>query len=186
MIHHNTPYIDEYDPLINYYGQINQKQILDIINKFPDFRNKDIISSLLLDYTLLLDFYDINLPHQYNIFKDIFKILPQNNNVFCFAWDYKEIEKIIFDYEPPMIIKYNTNIDILSKLSQSFMQIQTGAFALVDDNKEFYSIVVDGYYCITLLRKKHINIISKYLKNFNDIDKRVDEITALSLKEMFL
>lgn len=173
-------FLDDFDTLKPFYGQLSDKEIdlvKDIIANLLD--KKPIFKQPIDDnYHYLLDFSDFNNDDcQFLLFKEVCQKLNGN---LCWLVFGDEKNPFLFDeFEPPMIAKTPCNFDILQKASSSFMQMQNGAFVVFDKHKQFYAIIVDGYYMVCLLNKSiGIDNLQTYLDNWHKIDKNSDEVTA--------
>ncbi|MFC0821257.1 hypothetical protein [Moraxella marmotae] len=187
MTHLDLPWIEDNDPLKTYYGQMHLSKIREIVGNFPNFYEKDKLMMHFSNYDYMLDFC-IHQPFPYfDLLNCIFKLINHNDNrLFWFPWDYHNTEQIIFEYNPPMIVETNVNIDRLTDVSCSFMQMQNGSYALTDAYQNFYSVVLDGYYAIFLIKKDFINDTKSYKKNWDLAKSYLDKTTYLSLEHMFL
>lgn len=173
-------FLDHFDELQPFYGSICDKQI-DLV--------KDVIANLLdtkpifkqpidNNYHYLLDFSDFdNDDCQFLLFKEICQKL--NGDLYWFVFGDDNNPQLFDEFEPPMIARTDCNFDILEKVSSSFMQMQNGAFVVFDEHKQFYAIIVDGFYMVCLLNKSiAIDNLQTYLDNWHKIDDNLDEVTA--------
>ena len=174
-----SPFLDDLDRLKLFYGSICDNEIKlvkDIIAKLLD--KKPIFKQPIDGYHHLLDFSDFkNNDCQFLLFKEVCQKL--NGNLYWFVFGDENNPELFDEFELPMIAKTDCNFDILEKVSSSFMQMQNGAFVVFDEHKEFYAIIVDGYYMVCLLNKSiAIDNLQNYLDNWHKIDKNLDEVTA--------
>lgn len=175
-----NPFLDDFDELKSFYGGLSDTEIervkeviVNLLNKKPTFKNP-----VNENYHYLLDFSDFdNNDCQFLLFQEVCQKLTSNLYWFVFGDDNNPL---LFDeFVPPMIAKTPCTSDILAKVSSSFMQMQNGAFVVFDESKNFYAIIVDGYYMVCLLNKSvMIDNLQNYLNNWQNIDKNLDEMTA--------
>lgn len=176
------PYLDNSDFLSQYYHQVSDKDIQSVndtihnlIANTPTFK-----TPINDDYHHLLDFANIHAKCQFELFEKICHCLNGDTLTwFVFGGDNPYLFN---EFDPPMIAKTPNQVSMLQKVSVSFMQMQNGAYVVFDDNRQFYAIIVDGYYMVCLLHKSiHIEQLEHYLKNWQKIETRLDSTTAQSL-----
>lgn len=174
------PYIHD-DKLMPYYhtNHHDVKMVCAIINDLID--NAPIFKAPINDdYHHLLDFANIHAKCQFELFEKICHCLNSDTLTwFVFGGDNPYLFN---EFDPPMIAKTPNQASMLQKVSVSFMQMQNGAYVVFDDNRQFYAIIVDGYYMMCLLHKSiHIEHLEYYLKNWQKIETQLDSTTAQSL-----
>lgn len=185
MSNPNCPWIEEADPLIDYYGLNSNSCINKIIDDFPSFNDGQELEKYFLDYDYIIDFCDYAEICHYPLLEEVLNLIETNGRLFWFPWDLSSSKQIVFDYIPPMFIETTVDAGIQDKVSRSFMQMQNGSYAVTNSNHDFYAVVVDGYYAVFLIKKKFHNHISQYLNQWQLLDEKLDILTASYLKKMF-
>ncbi|WP_216070870.1 hypothetical protein [Acinetobacter haemolyticus] len=85
-----------------------------------------------------------------------------------------------------MIAKTPIETKYLDYASRSFLQMQNGGYAIIESNKNFIALVIDGYYMQVALHSNFMNEqFQKYLDSWNDIEKNLDETTAQCLSQAY-
>lgn len=174
------PFLDDFDELKPFYGKLSHQEI-DLVNNVIENLSSEkpkFEKTIDENYHHLLDFSDVNNNEcQFSLFKEICKKI--NGELYWFVFGDNNNPYLFNEFEPPMIAKTPCHFDILEKVSSSFMQMQNGAFVVFDKHKQFYAIIVDGYYMVCLLNKSiAIDNLQNYLDNWHKIDKNLDEVTA--------
>ncbi|WP_432480656.1 hypothetical protein [Moraxella sp. ZY200743] len=185
MTHLDHPWINHDDPLRDCYGTINIATIHNIVDAFPKFHQKEQLLKDFTGYYYFVDFCQYNQYPNFDLLHLLFNSIHHKNELFCYPWDYYDSKKIIFEYDPPMMIKTYFDISVLKHISSSFIQMQNGSYALMDKCKNFYSVIFDGYYAIFLIKKTLISNPEHFDKNWHLAENNLDKITYLNFKNMF-
>ncbi|MFA9485875.1 MULTISPECIES: hypothetical protein [unclassified Moraxella] len=185
MTHLDHPWINHDDPLRDCYGTINIATIHNIVDAFPKFHQKEQLLKDFTGYYYFVDFCQYNQYPNFDLLHLLFNSIHHKNELFCYPWDYYDSKKIIFEYDPPMMIKTYFDISVLQHISSSFIQMQNGSYALMDKCKNFYSVIFDGYYAIFLIKKTLISNPEHFDKNWHLAENNLDKITYLNFKNMF-
>jgi len=180
------PWIEDSDPLKPYYGKLSNQEYTNIsqiftlwINHHPYldplviFENKKVN---LLDYS---DHY--NEQCSQSLYKLLCETLEQTDSfLYWMPIDNNEKTANVFAaYSPAMIAKTPIGVEYLDYASRSFLQMLNGSYAIIENNQNFIALVVDGYYMQVALDSNLINSqFQKYIRNWNDMEKNLDIITA--------
>lgn len=176
-----TPYVHD-DGLVSYYHATYHDAwavcaiIDELLGNTPTFK-----TPIPHQYHHLLDFANVHADCQFALFAKICEGIKAGMLTwFVFGGDNPYL---FHEFNPPMIAKTPNQASILQKVSGSFMQMQNGSYVVFDDNRQFYAIIVDGYYMVCLLHKNlQIENLEHYLDNWQRIDECLDTTTATLLK----
>lgn len=182
------PWIEQSDPLKDFYGLLDQNEIVsiyDIIKKVNISHATFYSANLCKDEILLLDFSDYyNKSYQFELLSKLIENfyhvdhflywLPLNSDVDISEYTFNQ-------FVPLMIAKTPMEIKFLDKVSRSMMQMISGGYVVVDSQKNFIAIIIDGYYMLALINDKFSVKYEKYIKNWSFIEENLDPITAKSL-----
>ncbi|PNK59556.1 hypothetical protein [Psychrobacter sp. FDAARGOS_221] len=186
MKNHNTkPWCDVEDPLKKYYNLLNDqdlKKVVDITTrqnlKLPCFQ-KELIENALL----LIDFSDYhNAFSQFQLFSDLIKQFRSQGSYLLWMPLNNDDLNNFSKFNPLMIAKTPFEVGFLTKASESMMQMLTGGFMVIDSKNQFISMIIDGYYMLSIVYDISLaNIFQKYIDNWRVVRENLDETTATTL-----
>lgn len=186
---YNKPWFDNDDPLIEYYGLIDREdlKIIEKIKKKQDLSICCFSKAAIEKGFLLLDFSDFyNKNSQFELFTDLIHRFKNNKNYLLWLPLDNYESETYNKFTPIMVAKTPFEVSFLEKVSQSMMQMINGSFMVIDSDMQFVSIIIDGYYMLSVIYDGSLNTyFEKYINNLKLIDENLDEVTANSLKSCY-
>ncbi|MGK9156207.1 hypothetical protein KXS08_13630 [Acinetobacter radioresistens] len=186
------PWVDDRDPLKPYYGKLNNKEYTDISKIFTLWINHhNYINPLIIANNKKVNLLDYSDHYNEKCSQSLYQLLCEklNKTVGYLYWlpiNNTKNENIFATYSPAMIAKTPIETKYLNYASRSFLQTQNGGYAIIESNQNFIALVVDGYYMQVALHSNFIDKqFKKYLDNWNEIKKNLDETTAQCLSEAY-
>lgn len=183
----NKPWIEENDPLKEYYGLLNDNELSSFLSLLSEWNKNDY--SLESDIgqvktgIQLLDFFDYsNESCPLSLFENLCSIM--GGEIEKLYWILlSNNEDIIFqDFSPLMIAKTSITKEMLDCVSRSFMQMLNGGYMFIDSNCRFVGVVIDGYYVQVYMKKDFMDDVMKpYIKNWEKIDEFLDPLLIKDL-----
>ncbi|WP_227061434.1 FAD-binding oxidoreductase [Acinetobacter pittii] len=183
----NKPWIEENDPLKEYYGLLNDNELSSFLSLLIEWNKNDY--SLESDIgqvktgIQLLDFFDYsNESCPLSLFENLCSIM--GGEIEKLYWiPLSNNEDIIFqDFSPLMIAKTSITKEMLDCVSRSFMQMLNGGYMFIDSNCRFVGVVIDGYYMQVYMKKDFMDDVMKpYIKNWEKIDEFLDPLLIKDL-----
>lgn len=183
----NKPWIEENDPLKEYYGLLNDNELSSFLSLLSEWNKNDY--SLESDIgqvktgIQLLDFFDYsNESCPLSLFENLCSIM--RGEIEKLYWiPLSNNEDIIFqDFSPLMIAKTSITKEMLDCVSRSFMQMLNGGYMFIDSNCRFVGVVIDGYYMQVYMKKDFMDDVMKpYVKNWEKIDEFLDPLLKKDL-----
>ena len=179
------PWLDESDPLLNYYGLLTLSELDHCLCLLDEWQK--LISETKNNTGLcfkLLDFYNrYNEGEEFSIYKKLCQVVDPND---CLLWmplgDEINDQDLIFQYDPPMIAKTKSDNTVLDAVSRSFMKLQNGGYVVMDSIGGFIGIVIDGYYMLTFIKTEFMNDnFLQYIDKWNCIDGNLDDVLKTDL-----
>ncbi|ODL96853.1 hypothetical protein AXH23_04190 [Acinetobacter pittii] len=183
----NKPWIEENDPLKEYYGLLNDNELSSFLSLLSEWNKNDY--SLESDIgqvktgIQLLDFFDYsNESCPLSLFENLCSIM--GGEIEKLYWiPLSNNEDIIFqDFSPLMIAKTSITKEMLDCVSRSFMQMLNGGYMFIDSNCRFVGVVIDGYYMQVYMKKDFMDDVMKtYIKNWEKIDEFLNPLLIKDL-----
>ncbi|ENU32027.1 hypothetical protein F991_00140 [Acinetobacter sp. CIP-A165] len=188
----NKPWVEDSDPLKPYYGKLTNKEYINISKIF----NLWINNHNYIDPSIIAENKKVNLLDYYNrydeecgqsLYKMLCEVLKYTDGyLYWLPIDNAENHSTFEEYFPAMIAKTPIDIRYLDYTSRSFLQIQNGGYAIIESNLNFIALILDGNYMQVALDTKLMNgRFQKYLDNWHQIRKNLDEITAKCLSKAY-
>ncbi|CAI3124172.1 MULTISPECIES: hypothetical protein [Acinetobacter calcoaceticus/baumannii complex] len=183
----NKPWIEENDPLKEYYGLLDDNELSSFLSLFSEWNKNDYALESDIGQVKtgiqLLDFFDYSkeschLP----LFENLCSIMEGESEKLYWI-PLSNNEDIIFqDFSPLMIAKTSITKETLDYVSRSFVQMINGGYIFIDSKCRFVGVVIDGYYMQVYMKKVFMNDVMKpYVKNWEKIDEFLDPLLKKDL-----
>lgn len=183
----NKPWIEENDPLKEYYGLLDGNELSSFLILFSKWNKNDYALESDIGQVKtgiqLLDFFDYsNESCPLSLFENLCSIM--GGEIEKLYWiPLSNNEDIIFqDFSPLMIAKTSITKEMLDCVSRSFMQMLNGGYMFIDSKCRFVGLVIDGYYMQVYMKKDFMDDVMKpYVKNWEKIDEFLDPLLKKDL-----
>ncbi|WP_243897170.1 hypothetical protein [Acinetobacter haemolyticus] len=188
----NEPWIEDCDPLKPYYGKLSNQEYTYVSEIFTLWINHhNHINPKVISKNKKLNLLDYSNKYSGKCSQNLYEILCEtlkhtDGYLYWLPINNVKNDNIFASYSPAMIAKTPIETKYLDYASRSFLQMQNGGYAIIESNKNFIALVIDGYYMQVALHSNFMNEqFQKYLDSWNDIEKNLDETTAQCLSQAY-
>ncbi|MGE8653469.1 MAG: hypothetical protein ACN6NV_06930 [Acinetobacter gandensis] len=186
------PWIEDSDPFKPYYGKLSKQENTYISNTFNLWINhNNYINPSVISKNKNLNLLDYSNKYNEKCNQGLYELLCESLNqtdgyLYWLPLNNAINENTFTAYSPIMIAKTPIDAKYLDYASRSFLQMQNGGYAIIESNLNFIALVVDGYYMQVALHSNFMNLqFQKYLDNWSEIEKNLDETTAQCLSQAY-